>query len=114
MARKIVHQLVDDIDGTTLDPGSGQTVLFSLDGVSYEIDLTDQNAARLREALAPFVAAARAVGGSRRRGTGSRTAGGAGRRDYAPIRAWAAANGYTVSDRGRVPATILDAYDAAH
>ncbi|WP_294981886.1 Lsr2 family protein, partial [uncultured Microbacterium sp.] len=61
MARKIVHQLVDDLDGTVLEVGDGETVLFSLDGTAYEIDLTTDNAAALRDALAPYVAAARSV-----------------------------------------------------
>lgn len=112
MARKIVHQLVDDLDGTVLDPGQGQTVLFSLDGIGYEIDLTDDHAATLRDALAQYVSAARAVSGSRgrRRSSGASRA---GRRDLAAVRAWAKENGHKVSDRGRVPAAILEAYDAA-
>ena len=52
MARRIVHQFVDDLDGTVLEVGSGETVLFSLDGSAYEIDLTDDNAAALREEVA--------------------------------------------------------------
>ncbi|WP_298743899.1 Lsr2 family protein [uncultured Microbacterium sp.] len=119
MARRIVHQLVDDLDGSVLEVGEGETVLFSLDGTAYEIDLTEENADALRAAFAPFVAAARSVsarsGGSASargaRGTAQKRA---GQRDYAPIRAWAADNGYTVSERGRVPASILEAYDAAH
>jgi len=115
MARKIVHQLVDDIDGTVLDPGSGQTVLFSLDGIAYEIDLTDAHAAELRDALAPFVSAARAVAGGRaRRGPAPAGRRRSGQRDYTAVREWAKANGHAVSDRGRVPAAILEAYDAAH
>ncbi|WEG07793.1 Lsr2 family protein [Microbacterium horticulturae] len=110
MARKIVHQLVDDIDGTVLGPGEGQTVLFSLGGVGYEIDLTDDNADALRELFAPYVSAARTVSG-RRRSSGKSSA---GRRDLAAVRAWARDNGHQVSDRGRIPATVLDAYDAAH
>lgn len=123
MARRIVHQLVDDLDGTVLEGGAGETVLFSLDGTAYEIDLTDENAAALRAALAPFIAAARSVSArstasAPRRGS----SGGGGRapqrrsgqRDYGPIREWASANGYTVSERGRVPASVLEAYDAAH
>lgn len=113
MARKIVHQLVDDLDGTILEPGEGETVLFALDGKSYEIDLTSENAATLRDALAPFISAGRRAGGSatssapksRRRG---------GQTDYGPVREWAKANGYTVSERGRVPANVLEAYEAAH
>lgn len=123
MARKIVHQLVDDLDGTVLEPGEGETVLFSLDGAAYEIDLTDDNAAALRAAFAPYLAAARSVSSRAARDAGAARggAGGAGRkqkrsgqRDYAPVREWAASNGYTVSERGRVPAAVLEAYDAAH
>lgn len=120
MARRIVHQLVDDLDGTVLEIGSGETVLFSLDGTAYEIDLTDENAESLRAAFAPYIAAARSV--SARGAAAPRARGGArpgaqkraGQRNYAPVRAWAAANGFTVSERGRVPASVLDAYDAAH
>ncbi|MBG0718583.1 Lsr2 family protein [Microbacterium sp. 2C] len=123
MARKIVHQLVDDLDGTVLEVGSGETILFSLDGTAYEIDLTDENAAALRDALAPFIAAARSVSaraGGRSGSGSSGSSGGArrqkrsGQRDYAPVREWAAQNGYTVSERGRIPAPVLEAYDAAH
>ncbi|WP_029146266.1 histone-like nucleoid-structuring protein Lsr2 [Microbacterium luticocti] len=119
MAQKIIHQLVDDLDGTVLEPGAGQTVLFSLDGISYEVDLTDENAQKLRDAFAPYVSVARSVSVARtRRGAGS-TRGNAGRRrtgqrDYGPIREWAAQNGYSISDRGRIPAAVLEAYDAAH
>ena len=125
MARRIVHQLVDDLDGTVLEPGEGETVLFSLDGTAYEIDLTDDNAAALRAALQPYAAAGRSISrgvattrgggaGAAAAGTGSRRQKRAGQRDYAPIREWAAANGYEVSERGRVPAAVLEAYDAAH
>ncbi|SBS69967.1 Lsr2 family protein [uncultured Microbacterium sp.] len=122
MARRIVHQLVDDLDGTVLEVGSGETVLFSLDGTAYEIDLTDGNADALRATLAPYIAAARSIsarGGastSSPRGSsgGARRQKRSGQRDYTPVRAWAAENGYTLSERGRVPAAVLDAYDAAH
>lgn len=99
-----------------LEVGEGETVLFSLDGTAYEIDLTDENAAALRAAVAPYVAAARSVStrstpaSTSRRRVQKR----AGQRDYGPVREWAAANGYTVSERGRVPAAVLEAYDAAH
>lgn len=121
MARRIVHQLVDDLDGTVLEVGSGETVLFSLDGVAYEIDLSDENAATVRAALAPFIAAGRSVSARNARGTAAGARRGsstgtkrAGQRDYAPVREWAAQNGYTVSARGRIPAPVLAAYDAAH
>lgn len=119
MARRIIHQLVDDIDGTELEAGSGETVLFSLDGVAYEIDLTDQNARSLRDSFAQYIDAARAVSSGRGRSAGgnggdSRTRRRTGQIDYGPIRAWAKDNNYTLSDRGRVPAAVIEAYNAAH
>lgn len=117
MARRIVHQLVDDIDGTLLDVGEGETVLFSLDGTAYEIDLTDENAAALRGALERYTKAARTVSGSRGSSAGSaagRRRRRSGQQDYGEIRDWAKKNGYQVSDRGRVPASVLHAYEAAH
>ena len=119
MARRIVHQLVDDLDGSVLEIGEGETVLFSLDGVAYEIDLTEGNAAALRDALAPYVAAGRSVGSSRG-GAGSGSSGGgrkrrrSGQQDYSAIREWAKKNGHQVSERGRVPASVLEAYEAAN
>ena len=65
MARRIVHQLVDDVDGTVLEVGEGETVLFSLDGVAYEIDVSDENAAALRNAFATYIDAARPVSSGR-------------------------------------------------
>lgn len=114
MARRIVHQLIDDLDGTVLDVGEGETVLFSLDGVAYEIDLTDANAARLRDALAPFVTAGRSISSSRAAASPSRSRRSSGTKDLAAIREWATRNGYQVSDRGRVAASIVEAYEAAH
>lgn len=117
MARRIVHQLVDDLDGTELEVGSGETVLFSLDGIAYEIDLTDDNAQALRDALAPYVSAGRRVSGGRSGSSGSdsgRKRRRTGQHDYGPVREWAKSNGYTVSERGRVPAAVLEAYEAAH
>lgn len=113
MAKKVFYQLVDDLDGSTIDDGAGETVTFALDGSTFEIDLTSSNAAELRGALARYVDAARLT--SRGRKTGNRRSGsGAGSgRDLAAIRSWAAANGHTVADRGRIPGAVIDAYDAA-
>jgi len=113
MAQKTIVSLIDDLDGTEAD----ETVRFGLDGAAYEIDLSEKNATTLREALAPFVASARRVGGratsvrKSARGT-ARRSGGTDR--TADIREWARANGYTVSDRGRIASNIVQAYDAAH
>jgi hypothetical protein len=119
MARRIVHQLVDDLDGTVLEIGSGETVLFSLDGSAYEIDLTDENARALRDALAPYVAAARSISSGRASSGSTRNGSGRPRRrpgqqDYSAVRAWAKSHGYQVSERGRVPASVLEAYEAAN
>ncbi|MDU0366888.1 Lsr2 family protein [Microbacterium sp. KSW4-17] len=109
----IVHitHLIDDIDGTVLDEGDGQQVRFSIDGRAYEIDLTAQNADELFEAFAPYVQAARSV--STGRTQSARHPAGAGV-DLVAVRTWARENGHTVSDRGRVPASIIDAYKSSH
>ncbi|MBO3663862.1 histone-like nucleoid-structuring protein Lsr2 [Microbacterium stercoris] len=116
MARKIVHQLVDDLDGTVLEPGEGETVLFSLDGKSYEIDLTAENAQALRDSFTKYIDAARRMtsGASSSSSSSARGRRRTGQTDYGPVREWAKQNGYTVSARGRVPATVIEAYEAAH
>ncbi len=108
MARKIQVLLEDDIDGT---PGA-ETVLFSLDGKSYEIDLSEKNADALREAFAPWIGAGRRVSGPTVAETRRRPA----RRseDTADIRRWAAENGIPVSTRGRISADLRARYEAAH
>ncbi|MFB8386876.1 Lsr2 family protein [Microbacterium sp. NPDC055910] len=118
MARRIVHQLVDDLDGTVLEVGEGETVLFSLDGVAYEIDVSAENARSLRDSLERFVAAGRRISASRGTtttgGNATRTRRRSGQSDYSGIRAWAKDNGFRISDRGRVPASVIEAYEAAH
>lgn len=114
MARKIVHQLVDDLDGTVLEIGEGETLTFSLDGVAYEIDLTDANAAALRDSLAPYVSAGRRISASHSASAAGRKRRRSGQQDYSAVRAWAKENGYSVSERGRVPASVLEAYNAAN
>ncbi|MEU1624349.1 Lsr2 family protein [Streptomyces sp. NPDC020096] len=110
MAQKVQVLLVDDITGGEAD----ETVTFALDGATYEIDLTTENADKLRGLLSEYVDAGRKTGGrSRGRGRTVRTAA-ASSQDTAKIRAWAKENGYEVNDRGRVPATIREAYEKAH
>ncbi|MFH8369064.1 Lsr2 family protein [Streptomyces sp. NPDC018031] len=110
MAQKVQVLLVDDLDGGEAD----ETVTFALDGKTYEIDLNTANADKLRSALEPFTKSGRRTGG--RAATGrSRTRAGAGSsQDTAKIRAWAKENGYEVNDRGRVPATVREAYEKAN
>ena len=109
MAQKVTIVLVDDIDGGE----ATQTVSFGLDGAQYEIDLNDKNAEALRDAIAPFVGHARKVTAAAKRGPrrSTRTEDGPTPKE---IRAWANANGYELSERGRVPEEIRQAYEAAH
>ena len=105
--------LVDDIDGGE----AAETVEFALDGVSYEIDLSADNATKLRETLAPYIAEGRRLGSRRRSGRGrgtSRPASGSGAGSAAEIREWARANGFDVPARGRVSSEVRTAYEAAH
>ncbi|MGP6177743.1 histone-like nucleoid-structuring protein Lsr2 [Microbacterium sp. A196] len=113
MARRIVHQLVDDIDGTVLGIGEGETVYFSLNNTAYEIDLTTENADAFRAALEPYIAGARRASAAPSRGSSPRKRS-AGSAETAVIREWAQHNGHKVSERGRIPAAIIDAYRAAH
>ncbi|HVK29039.1 MAG TPA: Lsr2 family protein [Nocardioides sp.] len=115
MAQRVNIVLVDDIDGSD----ATQTVAFGLDGASYEIDLNDDNAAALREALAPYVGHGRKVGrggattakrGGGRAAAASSTAGASAKE----IREWARDNGHAVPERGRIPADVREAYEAAH
>lgn len=111
MAQKVQVLLIDDLDGSD----ASETVSFAVDGVSYEIDLNDKNAADLREAFATWIGHARKSGGKRtaaRRSSSSRSS--AAGSDTGAIREWARSNGYKVSDRGRVSAEIREAYAAAH
>ena len=108
MAKRTSYLLVDDIDGAELDSADGSSVSFGIDGVTYEIDLSNANAEQLREALAPYISAGRRGGGkpAKRRSARSSL-----RTDE--IRAWGREQGYTVSDRGRIPQAVVRAYNAA-
>ncbi len=118
MAQQVNVKFVDDLDGSD----ATGTVLFAIDGRAYEIDLSEDNAARLRESLASFVAAARKSGGAAAAGrrTPKMTASSAkrpqplDREQTAAIRAWARQNGHQVSERGRISKTVVDAFQAAH
>lgn len=110
MAQRVEVLLTDDLDGKELAEGKGETIQFTLDGVSYEIDLSTKNAGALRKALAPYVEAGRrqrATRGAR----AMRTQVGA---DAKTVKEWARASGYEVNDRGRVPNDVRAAFEAAH
>lgn len=106
MAQRTQVLYVDDIDGSEAEG----TVRFGLGGTDYEIDLNKEHADQFAKALKPFIAAARKVPSSRRAARGTRSA----RHDQSDVRAWARAQGIKVSDRGRIPADILNKYHAAH
>jgi hypothetical protein len=117
MAQKVQVLLLDDVDGNE----AAETVTFGLDGVDYEIDLSADNARAMREALSPWIGHARkSAGGGRvaasrsatapRRAAASRSAGG----NASEMRQWARANGFQVSERGRISEQIREAYAAAH
>jgi hypothetical protein len=112
MARQTIVQLIDDLDQGAAD----ETVSFALDGVSYEIDLSAKNAAKMRDVLANYVANARRSGRSsavRANGSGRRGRAARGDREQTQaIREWARRNGHKVGDKGRIPATVLEAYNA--
>lgn len=108
MAQRVQVLLVDDLDGGE----AAETVSFALDGVSYEIDLSESNAEKLRAALSKWVGHARRSGG--RKMTGRRTSSSAGRRNLNAIREWGRQNGFQVSDRGRVSGDLQAAYDKAN
>lgn len=103
-----VTEYIDDLDGGRAD----RTVAFTYEGAGYEIDLSKKNAAAFEKALKPYLDAARKAPRSSSRGAGRR------RRanqvaDLSSVREWARANGHTVSDRGRIPAAVLEAYKSA-
>ncbi len=110
MAQRVQILLVCDLHGDDT-PGT-ETVSFALEGASYEIDVCDEHGAKLREAFAPFVAAARRPGRSGGGRRGRRGRGTPGGFDPSAVRSWAKANGVTVSERGRISAEVLEQYNA--
>lgn len=109
MAKKVQVILTDDLDETK---SADETITFGLDGTSYEIDLSKQNAKALRDALAVYVGHSRKVRATRR-AAGTRTAA-VDRSQTQAIREWAKRNGHDVSDRGRIPAKVVEAFNGAH
>jgi hypothetical protein len=114
MAKRVIHELIDDVNGQPAD----ESITFALDGVQYEIDLTAKNATKLRDALAPYVAAGTKVGRGGvaairgRTSRGARTPARADREVNQAIRDWAKSKKIEVSDRGRIRQEIVDRYHA--
>ncbi|ACU39464.1 MULTISPECIES: Lsr2 family protein [Actinosynnema] len=111
MAQQTVVQLIDDLDGSE----AAETVTFALDGVEYTIDLSKDNADKLRDSLADFVAKARRAGGRKQRKGGGKSTVKAGDKAQAQaIRDWARAQGHQISDRGRIPQGLVVQFQEAH
>ena len=111
MSRKTITQFFDDIDE---DLPADETVEFTIDGSSYSIDLAEENAQKLRNDFAMWIAHAEKVGGRRRtRGPAAKGRASVDREQSAAIRDWARRSGHDVSDRGRIPAAIIEAYHQA-
>jgi len=113
MAQQTTVRFIDDLDGSD---ASG-TFDFSLEGRNYQIDLSDDNAAKLRDALAPYIGVARKAGGRGGRRRQQQTAAAekparSNREETAAIREWARERGHKVSDRGRIPKSVIEAYQA--
>lgn len=112
MAQQFHVQYIDDIDGTVLG-SEANTIAFAFDGKDYTIDLSDENAAAFREAVAPYVSAGHRQTSAKRKparkGAGTAPAG-----NTKAIREWARENGHDISERGRIPAEIMAAYSDAN
>ncbi len=111
MATETTTRLVDDLEGSDAE----RAVTFTWDGRTYEVDLSKKNIAAFEKTMKPYLAVARSTRAASTRPAGrSRQAGTRARRrdDLQVIRDWARANGHSVSDRGRVSASIIEAYEA--
>lgn len=103
--------MLDDMDGSE----AAETVSFSLDGVAYEIDLNADNARAMRDSIAPWIGHARRTAGraAAQRQSARRSAARTDGPSPSELREWARANGYQVSERGRISEQIREAYAAA-
>lgn len=109
MAQHFQTRYIDDLDGTDLGE-TANTLSFAFDGKEYTIDLSDGNAETFRQVIAPYIEAGRRVTGTRTKTTRARSVGS----NIKAVREWARANGYEVSDRGRIPTDVMDAYTASN
>jgi hypothetical protein len=107
MAQRVV--LLDDFTGEE----GAESIAYSLDGVSYEIDLSEDNAAQFRGFFAKYTDVSRCVAGRASNTSRSYTPSSNVNPEIAKIRVWAGSNGYDVGDRGRIPAHVTEAYEAA-
>ena len=112
MVQRVQYLTLDDLDGSE----GAETVLFSLDGVAYEVDLSEEHAAELRQGLEPWIKAGRRAKPPKPSAKSERAAKTAKEEpsDTAKVRAWAKEQGLQISDRGRIPLEVRAAYSAAH
>ncbi|MGN0102012.1 MAG: Lsr2 family protein [Dietzia sp.] len=113
MAQQFQVQYIDDLDGTDLGT-EANSISFAFDGKEYTIDLSDENAAKFREVMAPYVENGHRVTTGKAKPARRTASKSAASGETKAIREWARKNGYEVSDRGRIPADIMDAYAAAN
>lgn len=118
MARQTIELLIDDLDGSRLEEGEGDTITFAYQGAEYTIDLNQKHVDDFHDAMAKYIAAGQKVSGRRASSTSTSTrlssaAAKPDKNQLGAIRAWARQNGHKVSDRGRISQAILDAYHAA-
>jgi hypothetical protein len=111
MAQRTRIVLIDDLDGTEIKEEDAQSITFTWAGVDYNIDLSKANADKLEKAIGPYLEKAQRVSGRRSRPSSSSSYG--GQVDTKAVRAWAASNGIELSNRGRVPADVIEKYKAA-
>jgi hypothetical protein len=118
MARQTIELLIDDLDGSRLQEGEGDTVTFAYQGAEYTIDLSQKHVDEFHDAMAKYIAAAQKVSGRRASSSSNspRSNGASAKPDknqLGAVRAWARENGHKVSDRGRVSQEVLNAFNAA-
>lgn len=110
MAQQTIFELVDDLDGSPAE----ETVSFAIDGVEFVIDLSTENAARLRDTLAEFVGHSRRTGGRKQRGAVAVAQNGNGKPAGQAVREWARSQGEAVAERGRIPQALVMRFQEAH
>lgn len=110
MAQITEIRLIDDLDGDSAD----ETVEFGIDGRRYEIDLSSGNAGKLRDLLAQYVASARRTATAARPRAAAAARPAVDREQNQAIREWARKRGMKVSERGRIPSEVLEAYHREH
>lgn len=109
MAQKVQVLLIDDLDGSE----ASETVTFGLDGSTYEVDLNSDNANKLRESLRPFIEVGRKKTRKTTRGRAKTSRSSSNPQRAAQIRAWAKEAGLDVNERGRIPQSVVEKYEAA-